>query len=111
MKDARFYLEHIQDQAGYLIEASRGLSKEAFLEDRTLILAFERSLEIIGEATAKLDATFKEKHSHIPWRKIRGLRNIVAHVYWEVDYDIIWHVVTVEIPGLKQQVDDLLQTF
>ena len=109
MKTARFYLEHIQDQANYLIEASRGLSKEAFLEDRTLILAFERSLEIIGEATAKLDASFKEKHSHIPWHKMRGLRNVVAHMYWEVDYDIIWQVVTVEIPVLKQHIDALLR--
>jgi uncharacterized protein with HEPN domain len=110
MKDARFYLEHIQDQTEYLIEASRDLSKDDFLKSQTLILAFERSLEIFGEAVGQLDASFKDDHTDIPWRKIRGLRNIVTHVYWEVDYDIIWQVVTVEIPRLKQQVDDLLQT-
>jgi uncharacterized protein with HEPN domain len=110
MKDARFYLEHIQDQAEYLIEASRDLSKDTFLKSQTLILAFERSLEIIGEAVGQLDASFKDDHPDIPWRKICGLRNIVTHVYWEVDYDIIWQAVTVEIPRLKQQVDDLLQT-
>lgn len=110
MKDAQFYLEHIRDQADYLTETSRDLSKDDFLKSQTLILAFERSLEIIGEAVGQLDASFKEDHPDIPWRKIRGLRNVVAHVYWEVDYDIIWQVVEDEIPRLKQQVDDLLQT-
>ena len=101
MKTPQFYLEHIHEQAVYLIEASRDMSKQDFLQNHTLILAFERSLEIIGEAVGRLDDKFKEAHPEIPWRNIRGLRNIVAHVYWEVDYDIIWQVVTVEIPTLK----------
>ena len=110
MKTPRFYLEHIHEQAVYLVEASRDVSKQDFLQNHTLILAFERSLEIIGEAVGRLDGEFKEAHPEIPWRNIRGLRNIVAHVYWEIDYDIIWQVVTVEIPTLKKRVKTLLST-
>ena len=109
MKSARFYLEHVGEQTAYLLSVSEGLTKERFLADRTLLLAFERSLEIIGEAVAKLDEAFKEAHPDVPWRKIRALRNIVAHVYWEVDYDIIWDVVCCEIPTLQEQVNTLLQ--
>ncbi len=108
MKTAPFYLAHIHDQASYLLESSKGLTKAEFLSNRTLILAFERSLEIIGEAVGKLDDDFKEAHPHIPWVKIRGLRNIVAHVYWAVDYDIIWNVITTEIPVFKEQIEALL---
>ena len=110
MKTPRFYLEHIHEQTQYLMAASAGLDKGDFLANRTLTLAFERSLEIIGEAVARIDADFKAAHPTVPWRKIRGLRNIVAHVYWAVDYDIVWHVVTVDVPALDIQIGHLLTT-
>lgn len=110
MKSPRFFLEHVHEQTSYLVEASEGLTKAEFLADKTRILAFERSLEIIGEAVAKLDDAFKDAHPAVPWRKIRALRNIVAHVYWTIDYDIIWSVVTAEIPALHRQVGAILST-
>lgn len=110
MKTHRFYLEHIHEQTGYLMGASKGLTKDDFLTDKTRILAFERSLEIIGEAVGRLDDAFKDAHPDVPWRKIRGLRNIVAHVYWAIDYDVIWDVVTNDIPPLHEQVGQLLDT-
>lgn len=110
MKTPRFYLEHIHEQTRYLLAASAGQTKESFLADQTLILAFERSLEIIGEAVGRLDDAFKEAHPTVPWRAIRGLRNVVAHVYWAVDYDIVWNVVTSEVPPLHEQIRHLLAT-
>lgn len=110
MRSSRFYLAHMLDQLAYLLEASSGLTKAAFLRDQTLILAFERSLEIIGEAAGKLDDDFKEAHTEIPWRKVRGLRNIIAHGYWDVDYDIVWHVITEDVPRLHAQLRTLLDT-
>ena len=108
MKTTRFFLEHIREQTRYLIDTTAGMSKDEFLSDQTFILAFERSLEIIGEAVGKIDKPFKTAHPHLPWSKIRGLRNIVTHMYWAVDYDIIWHVVTSEIPVLNSQIEALL---
>ncbi|WP_420456600.1 DUF86 domain-containing protein [Rubrivirga sp.] len=110
MKTPRFYLEHIHEQTGYLSSASAGLTKDDFLGDKTLILAFERSLEIIGEAVARLDDAFKDAHPAVPWRKIRALRNVVAHVYWAVDYDVIWDVVTADVPVLHDRIAHLLAT-
>ena len=74
MKSTRFFLEHIREQARYLTETATGLVKDDFVNNRTLVLAFERSLEIIGEAVGKIDDSFKAAHPAIPWRKIRGLR-------------------------------------
>ena len=110
MKTPRFYLEHIHGQTEYLVTKGEGLQRDEFLSDQTLILAFERSLEIIGEAVGRLDDSFKESHPDVPWHKIRGLRNIVAHVYWAVDYDVIWDVVTVDVPALHDQIGRLLET-
>ena len=108
MKSPRFYLEPIAEQTNYLVAASAGLSKDDFLQDQTTILAFERSLEIIGEAVARLGDDYKASHPDVPWRKIRGLQNVVAHVYWAVDYDVVWRVVTEDVPALRGQIGRLL---
>jgi uncharacterized protein with HEPN domain len=47
---AREYLQHIFEEASYLVNHSQGIGKEAFLRDATLKRAFVRSIEIIGEA-------------------------------------------------------------
>ena len=110
MKTTRFFLEHIHEQTRYLLDASSSLEKADFVGNKTLVLAFERSLEIIGEAVSNVDDAYKAAHPDIPWKKIRGLRNVVAHMYWNVDYDIIWDVVTIEIPTLNKEIEALLQT-
>ncbi len=55
------YLRHILDEAEYLIEHSRGLSREQFMKDPTLQRAFVRSLEVIGEAAKRIPEEFRLK--------------------------------------------------
>ncbi len=57
-----------------------------------------RRLEIIGEATAHLSETTRQAISELPFRKMRGMRNIVAHDYANVDLKIVWDVATVHVP-------------
>lgn len=44
----------------------------------------------IGELTNKLSQEFKDDHSEIPWRAIRGMRNVVAHEYGRIDVETVW---------------------
>ena len=44
----------------------------------------------IGELTKKLSQEFKDNHSEIPWRAIRGMRNVVAHEYGTIDVETVW---------------------
>jgi uncharacterized protein with HEPN domain len=78
------------------------LSKE--IETRAVI----RSLEIIGEATKKLPLDFRLLHSHIPWSEIAGMRDILIHNYFGVDYDIVWNVIHANIPELKQYLEEII---
>jgi len=80
------YLRHIQDEATYLLAASRELDLETFMQDGTLKRAFVRSLEIIGEATKQLPDEFRERHSHVEWRALAGMRDKLIHHYFGVDY-------------------------
>ena len=57
-----------------------------------------RRLEIIGEATAHLTETTRQAIPELPFRKMRGMRNIVAHDYGNVDLKIVWEVGLVQVP-------------
>ncbi len=56
----------------------------------------------IGELVGNLTDEFKGAHPNIPWRQIKGMRNIVAHKYGTVDAQVTWEIVVSDIPELKQ---------
>ncbi len=80
----------------------KGLTRELFEQKEMVIDAVLRNLELIGEASKKLSEDFKKHHANIPWKKIIGLRNIVIHAYSNVDLDIIWDIITINIPETKE---------
>lgn len=63
----------------------------------------------IGELARTLSDAFKEAHRDIPWKQIRGLRNMVAHNYGHVDFEIIWSIVQEDIPVLYEKVSRILK--
>jgi len=78
----REYLQHILDEADYLIGQSQELEVGEFLEDETLRRAFVRSLDIIGEAAKRIPPVFAEKHPEIEWRSMAGMRDRLIHGYF-----------------------------
>jgi len=66
-------------------------------------------MEIIGEAARAIPQDFKELHPEIPWRQIVAMRNIIAHIYFDINADRIWAVVVDDLPVLKTQVDAVLR--
>ncbi len=103
------YLDHIYNEASFLLEHSKNLSYDDFIKDESLTRAFIRSLEIIGEASKNLPGNFKEKHPNIEWSDMAGMRDKLIHAYFGVDYDIVWTVVETKIPILKQQIETIIQ--
>jgi uncharacterized protein with HEPN domain len=103
------YLRHILDETIYLSHQTLGLSKEKFLQDETLRRAFVRSIEIIGEATKQVPEDIRKKYPHIQWRAMAGMRDRLIHGYFGIDYDIVWDVVINKVPGLQQDIEEILQ--
>ena len=87
----------------------QGRTYEGFSEDRLLQAGVERKLEIMGEALNRLyqlDAEWLGKN--IPeYQRIIGLRNVIAHGYDMVDYDILWDLAQSHVPRLKKKLNSL----
>ena len=81
------------DAAKTANEFTRGLRFEEFLEDRKTRHAVERNLEIIGEAARCVSPETRDNLSDIPWRSMIGLRNVLAHEYGEIRYEILWTII------------------
>jgi uncharacterized protein with HEPN domain len=104
------YLHHIWDETAYLVGRSEGISKGEFMQDETLKRAFVRSLEIIGEATKNVSMELRQKHPHIEWRAMAGMRDRLVHGYFGIDYEIVWDVVTSKIPLLQQNIQRIIHS-
>ncbi len=78
-----------------------GHSRERFDHSTTYQNAISMCILQVGELVNHLSEDFKSEHSEIPWHKIRGMRNYVAHEYGSIDFDVVWFVATESIPELK----------
>lgn len=108
MKEAKPFLMHILDEINYLLKDSENIEFNDFIKNETLKRSFTRSLEIIGEATKNLPKDFRKKYREVPWRKIAGLRDIIIHFYFGVNYERVWDIVKNKISNLKVQIERIL---
>ena len=100
------YLDHIRQAAPDACGFVEGLAKEEFLADKRTQQAAIMSLIIIGEAATKVMdgyAEFTGAHPDVPWRNMRGMRNRIAHGYFDINLDIVWDTVQTALPALLKQ--------
>ncbi len=100
---------HILVEGDYLIGRSEGLSFESFSADETLRRAFVRNLEVIGEATKKVPDEFRATHSAVEWRARAGMRDVLIHDYFGVDFELVRDVVRNRVPELRGQIASILK--
>ena len=103
------YLEDIVEASERIASYLKDLTYSEFETDQMRIDAVIRNLQIVGEAVKKLPDSIKNGYPNIAWQEIAGLRNRVTHVYFDVDIDIIWDVVQIELPMLKTQIQQILK--
>ena len=103
------YLDHMWQAATDACSFVEGLSKEDFLADKRTQQAVIMSLIVIGEAATKVMdayAEFANQHSQVPWRSMRGMRNRIAHGYFDINLDVVWDTVQTALPELLEQLPE-----
>jgi uncharacterized protein with HEPN domain len=106
------YLGHMYQAATEACGFVEGLAKDDFFEDKRTQQAVIMSLIIIGEAATKVMdsyAEFTQAHAQVPWRNMRGMRNRIAHGYFDIDLDVVWDTVQTALPALLQQLPAVRQ--
>lgn len=102
----RDYLDHMEQAAVDVCSFVEGSGKDDFLADKRTQQAVILSLIIIGEAATKLMEAFPvftQAHPEIPWRNMRGMRNRMAHGYFDIDLNVVWTTAQHWVPELLRQ--------
>ena len=76
--------------------------------ERLLELGLLRLLEVVGEAATRLPDEIRQRHPAVPWARITGLRNRLTHAYEYINLDIIWAIVTADLPDPIEQLENIL---
>lgn len=106
------YLDHIQQAATDACGFVEGMCKEDFLADKRTQQAVIMSLIIIGEAATKVMdgyAGFAHAHSDMPWAYMRGMRNRMAHGYFDINLEVVWNTIQTALPALLEQLPAVQQ--
>ena len=108
MRDYKLYLDDILQAIGKIEKYTKGLNDIKQLEQDGLVVdGVVRNLEIIGEAVKNIPTDIREKYSDMEWKKIAGLRDILAHDYFGIDMEILWDIIKNKLPELKTKVSQL----
>lgn len=107
-KSLRVYLKEIITSCNSIANYIERKTKEDFDNDEELQDAVIRRLEIIGEAVKRLPQEFRNKHQEVAWKGPAGMRDVLIHMYDEVETDQVWQTITNILPSFKSQIEQLL---
>ena len=107
MRDSFERLRDVQEAIARILKyTSQG--RALFYQDELVQTWVIRHLEIIGEAVRVIPQDFRARYPEVPWKQINAMRNILVHLYFDINVDRVWAVVEDDLPGLKTQVDAIL---
>lgn len=111
MRPRRSYLDYLRDILS-AAEQAQGFVEEiefdSFCTDTKSVFAVVRALEIIGEAARHVPAAVQNDYPQVPWRQMLAMRNLLIHVYFGVDAEVLWRTVEEDLPPLADAIREML---
>lgn len=107
------YLDHMRQAIADAQSFTEGMAQADFLQDKRTQQAVVMSLIVLGEAATKVMDQFPDfaaLHAEIPWRSMRGMRNRIAHGYFDINLEVVWDTVQTALPAVKDLLNALRST-
>jgi uncharacterized protein with HEPN domain len=107
-QDDRIRIQHVLDSA---LDAQSFIDEriqDDLNQDRMLVLALVKAIEINGEAASRISEETCERYPAIPWMSIISTRNRLVHAYYDIDLNILWDTVWEELPPLVEDLQKIL---
>ncbi len=108
MRDYTLYLKDILEAMNDIEIFVEGMSFENFQNDNKTTSAVIRKFEIMGEATKQIPDEIKQKYSEVPWKEMAGMRDRLIHLYFGVDYDLVWSTIKKRLPQVKIMIKKII---
>ncbi|MCK5333136.1 MAG: DUF86 domain-containing protein [Candidatus Aenigmarchaeota archaeon] len=108
-RNLRLFVEDIEESINNIQNFTQNMTLKKFLEDTLVQDAVLRRLEVIGEATKNIPTEFKDKYPDVPWKKMAGLRDVLTHFYFGINFERVWLVVKDDLPDLKKKIKKILE--
>ncbi len=103
VKDDRVLLRHMLDAAEEIMAFTQGRKRSDLNDNRLLVLALVKDIEIIGEAAYQTSEETRAKLPELPWEDIIGMRHRLVHAYFDINLDILWQTVQNDLPPLAER--------
>ena len=98
----KFRIDDIIEAIDKIERYTSGIDFDEWQQDEKTVDAVIRNIEVIGEASSHLPIEIQEQYKDVPWRMMKGIRNIVAHEYFGIDLEIVWKTIKEDLPVLKE---------
>ena len=99
-RDESVFLGHMLDTARKAVDKLGAKTRADLDADEDLRIVLTHWVQIIGEAASRVSAATQAAHPEIPWRRIVGMRHRIVHEYMNIDVEILWAVVSRNLPEL-----------
>lgn len=105
----KVFLNEIIESFEQALSYIDGVSYDDFLNNREKQDAVIRRLEVAGEACKQISSEVRQDHPAIPWKSMAGMRDWLIHKYFQIDLDIVWKTLMVEIPEVLPKLKQILK--
>ena len=108
-RDLADSLEDILEAIGAIERFTAEVNLENFVQNEEKCFAVEKALEIIGEAVKNIPDSVRRNYPKMPWKKVAGMRDKLAHQYWRTDVEVVWKTVQEDVPKLKKIITSIIE--
>jgi len=103
-KDPLIHIDYILDSIDILFNYTKNKTLSDFVDSVDMQDKISKRIELIGEAANNVPSAIQKKYPNIPWKNIIGMRNILVHDYFAIDFKLTWKVATKDVKKLKKQI-------